>query len=177
MSNSMGRHSPSGNSGLDRGAAGKALALTLAADTGIEVPEWRLVPQNGSAVLLLNRFDRRGKHRIPFLSAMSMLGAVDLDDTQASIELAVETAPYYDLSTSDARRIAREAAERIRRWRDVAKRLGLARPARGFVGYHGVRHCRADRREFRAAAHNRGDWREIAERFEEVDCDEQTRVS
>ena len=52
-----------------------------------------------------------------------------LDDTQASIELAVETAPYYDLSTSDARRIAREAAERIGRWRDIANRLGLARPA------------------------------------------------
>jgi len=46
----------------------EALALTLAADTGIEVPKWRLVPQNGTAVLLLNRFDRRGKRRIPFLS-------------------------------------------------------------------------------------------------------------
>lgn len=55
--------------------------------------------------------------------------AIDLDDTQASIELAVETAPYYDLSPSDACRIARELAERIGRWRDIATRLGLARPA------------------------------------------------
>ena len=189
----------------------EALALTLAADAGIEVPEWRMIPQNGSAILLLNRFDRRRNRRIHFLSAMSMLGAddretrtyleiadtirrygaqptndltalwrriafnvlisntddhlrnhgflyagntgwvlspaydlnptpadlkprylstaIDLDDTQASIELAVETAPYYDLSPSDACRIARELAERIGRWRDVATRLGLARPA------------------------------------------------
>ena len=55
--------------------------------------------------------------------------AIDLDDTQASIKLAVETAPYYDLSPSDACRIAKELAERIGRWRDVATRLGLARPA------------------------------------------------
>ena len=55
--------------------------------------------------------------------------AIDLDDTQASIELAVETAPYYDLSTDEASRIARELAERVGRWRDVATRLGLARPA------------------------------------------------
>ena len=55
----------------------EALALTLAEKAGIEVPRWRLENIAGRPVLLLQRFDRRDGHRVPFLSAMSMLGARD----------------------------------------------------------------------------------------------------
>jgi serine/threonine-protein kinase HipA len=54
----------------------EALALTLASRAGIEVPSWR-VEMATRPILLLRRFDRAGGVRIPFLSAMSMLGAED----------------------------------------------------------------------------------------------------
>lgn len=55
----------------------EALALTLAQKAGIAVPEWRLESVGGRPVLLLRRFDRDGSARVPFLSALSMLGATD----------------------------------------------------------------------------------------------------
>jgi serine/threonine-protein kinase HipA len=55
----------------------EAVALTLAEKAGIAVPSWRLETVAGKPVLLLRRFDREGGIRVPFLSAMSMLGAKD----------------------------------------------------------------------------------------------------
>lgn len=55
----------------------EAVALSLAQRAGLEVPERRLETVAGRPVLLLRRFDRIGNRRIPFLSAMSMLGATD----------------------------------------------------------------------------------------------------
>lgn len=64
----------------------EALALTLAGKAGIPVPEWRLEAVGNRPVLLLRRFDRRAAERIPFLSALSMLGARDLE-TRSYFEL------------------------------------------------------------------------------------------
>jgi serine/threonine-protein kinase HipA len=55
----------------------EAVALALAAKAGIAVPESRIETISGKPVLLVRRFDREGKQRIPFLSAMSMLGSKD----------------------------------------------------------------------------------------------------
>lgn len=55
----------------------EAVALRLAAKAGIPVPEWRIEQVLNKPVLLLRRFDRVQGQRIPFLSAMSMLGASD----------------------------------------------------------------------------------------------------
>ncbi|MCP3662688.1 MAG: type II toxin-antitoxin system HipA family toxin [Gammaproteobacteria bacterium] len=55
----------------------EAVALTLAEQAGIAVPQWRLEHVADKPVLLLLRFDRVDAMRIPFLSAMSMLGARD----------------------------------------------------------------------------------------------------
>jgi serine/threonine-protein kinase HipA len=55
----------------------EATALTLAAKAGITVPEFRIETAIDKPTLLLRRFDRRGGMRLPFLSAMSMLGAKD----------------------------------------------------------------------------------------------------
>jgi len=55
----------------------EAVALRLAAKAGISVPDWRIEHVLNKPVLLLRRFDREQGQRIPFLSAMSMLGASD----------------------------------------------------------------------------------------------------
>ena len=187
----------------------EALALTLASRAGIAVPHWRLIPQDNQAILLVRRFDRIDAQRVPFLSAMSMLGAddhdtrsyteiadairrhgaqlrddlaalwrrivfnvlisntddhlrnhgflysgndgwtlspaydlnpvpidlkprylstaIDEDDTRASIDLALEAAPYFELSADKARDIAREVAQCVQPWRDVAAGFRLTR--------------------------------------------------
>jgi serine/threonine-protein kinase HipA len=53
----------------------EAVALRLAHKAGIAVPVARVETVGKKPVLLLRRFDRNGKRRIPFLSAMSMLSA------------------------------------------------------------------------------------------------------
>jgi serine/threonine-protein kinase HipA len=65
----------------------EAVTLDLASRAGIEVPTWRLEQVADRTALLLRRFDRNGETRIPFLSAMSMLGATDGED-HSYLELA-----------------------------------------------------------------------------------------
>jgi len=64
----------------------EAVALALAAKAGISVPTWRVVDSAGRPVLLLRRFDRADAVRVPFLSAMSMLGAND-SETRSYLEI------------------------------------------------------------------------------------------
>ena len=52
-------------------------ALDLAEAAGIPVPIRRLVGIEGSPVLLLDRFDREGAHRVGYISAMTLLEAQD----------------------------------------------------------------------------------------------------
>jgi serine/threonine-protein kinase HipA len=65
----------------------EALALTLAKKAGINVPDWSVEKVVGKTVLVLNRFDRIGKNRIPFISAMTMLEAKD-QEQHSYIEIA-----------------------------------------------------------------------------------------
>ncbi|MBK1620050.1 phosphatidylinositol kinase [Lamprobacter modestohalophilus] len=53
------------------------IALRLADQCGIATPQHALIEVAGKAVLLSRRFDRAGDIRLPFLSAMAMLGARD----------------------------------------------------------------------------------------------------
>ncbi|HTT81168.1 MAG TPA: HipA domain-containing protein [Stellaceae bacterium] len=185
----------------------EAVSLRLAARAGIPVPDARIEPVADKAVLILRRFDRAGSRRVPFLSAMSMIGAsdneahsyleiadalsqcgaaptedlaalwrrvlfnilisntddhlrnhgflydrsggwrlspaydlnpvptdikarllslaIDEEDTTASFELAMETAPYYRLTNERARTVAREVAAAVTDWREEAARAGL----------------------------------------------------
>jgi len=58
----------------------EAIALRLAQKSGIPTPEWRLATVSGKSVLLLRRFDRGDDgERIHFVSAMTMLGAKDME--------------------------------------------------------------------------------------------------
>lgn len=65
----------------------EALALSLAAKAGIPTPEWRLQSIKDKAVLILKRFDRVQVIRLPYLSSMSMLGAID-NETHSYMEIA-----------------------------------------------------------------------------------------
>lgn len=187
----------------------EAVALTLAADAGLAVPQWRIEQVGEKPVLLLRRFDRTGTARIPFLSAMSMLGAqdnetrsylefvdalrqcgaapkedmrtlwrqivfnvlisntddhlrnhgflyagpdgwrlapaydlnpvptdikprvlstaIDLDDTTASLALALSVAAYFELEPDEARIIAAEVGAAVSAWRDRAAQCGLSK--------------------------------------------------
>jgi len=62
------------------------LALVLARNAGIKVPSHRMTTVADRQVLLVTRFDRNGGRRIPFLSAMSMIGAAD-NETHSYLEL------------------------------------------------------------------------------------------
>ena len=67
--------------------AWEAVALDLAEKSGITVSERRLQPIDGRQVLILKRFDRKERIRIPFLSGMSMISARD-NETHSYLELA-----------------------------------------------------------------------------------------
>jgi serine/threonine-protein kinase HipA len=64
----------------------EAVALALAKNANITVPAARVETVAKKPVLLLRRFDRDGERRIPFLSAMSMLGSRD-NDTRSYLEI------------------------------------------------------------------------------------------
>jgi len=62
------------------------VALALAKKAGITTPRYRLTPVLDQQLLLISRFDREGSVRIPFLSAMSMIGA-DENQPHSYLEL------------------------------------------------------------------------------------------
>jgi serine/threonine-protein kinase HipA len=57
----------------------EGIALRLAGQAGIVTPQHELVQVAGKAVMLSRRFDRHAAIRIPFLSALAMMGARDGD--------------------------------------------------------------------------------------------------
>ncbi len=59
---------------------GEVLAMMLAVKAGLSVSAARLQDVAGRPVALITRFDRRDGQRIPFLSAMSLLGLNDGDE-------------------------------------------------------------------------------------------------
>jgi len=71
----------------------EAIALELAKQAGINVPEWRLENILEKPVLIIKRFDREAKQRVPFLSAMSMLGAKD-NEQHSYLEIAYALAQH-----------------------------------------------------------------------------------
>ena len=65
----------------------EGVALSLAQRAGIAVPDWRIEAIGGKPVIVIRRFDRAGGKRIPFLSAMGMLGAND-NEEHSYLEIA-----------------------------------------------------------------------------------------
>jgi serine/threonine-protein kinase HipA len=87
-------------------SAWESVALTLAAKAGIPTPDWRLEKVGGRDVLLLRRFDRRDGKRIPFLSAMSMLDALD-GDPHSYLEIADAIRQYGAKAEEDCAQLWR----------------------------------------------------------------------
>ena len=84
----------------------EAVALSLARAAGISVTGCRLVEAAGRSVLIVHRFDRAGDRRIPFLSAMSMLGAADRE-TRSYPEIAEAIRRYGASPAADLRELWR----------------------------------------------------------------------
>jgi serine/threonine-protein kinase HipA len=80
----------------------EAVALDLAKSAGINLPDWRIEKILRKPVLIIKRFDRNNDERIPFLSAMSMLGAKD-NEEHSYLEIAYAiiqngASPNHDLA-------------------------------------------------------------------------------
>ncbi|MBI5510948.1 MAG: type II toxin-antitoxin system HipA family toxin [Deltaproteobacteria bacterium] len=87
----------------------EALALTLARRAGIEVPSFRLESIARRDVLLSKRFDRRAAGdavRVPFLSAMSALGAGE-QDPRSYVDIAGFLRQHGGAATEDLRALWR----------------------------------------------------------------------
>jgi serine/threonine-protein kinase HipA len=84
----------------------EALALSLAAKAGIPTPEWRLETINDKSVLILKRFDRQNGTRLPYLSSMSMLGAID-NETHSYMEIADALRQYGSHAEQDCAQLWR----------------------------------------------------------------------
>lgn len=84
----------------------EAVALTLAEHAGISVPQWRIELVNKQPVLVLRRFDRKGDSRVPYLSAMSMLGAAD-GDQRSYLEIADALRQHGSASIADRKALWR----------------------------------------------------------------------
>ena len=78
----------------------EAVAFRLASAAGINTAIGRVEKVAGRPVFLLRRFDREGTKRRPFLSAMSMLGAVD-HETRSYLEIADAIQRYGAAPTED----------------------------------------------------------------------------
>lgn len=186
----------------------EAVALTLAKECGLNTQEWTLENAGKKQVIVMKRFDRIKERRIPFLSAMSMLNAVDNDtqthsymeiadairqfgaapkedllelwkrivfsilisntddhlrnhgflyknqkgwklsplydvnpsndnknvlstyitenDNSQSLDLAIETCEYFEISNQNAWNIIKEMKEIIKMWKQIARQYGLS---------------------------------------------------
>lgn len=80
---------------------GEVLAMTLAAAAGINTAKATLLDVAGRPVSLMTRFDRDGERRIPFISAMTLLGLEDGDEATytdiAEVIRMYSSAPTEDL--------------------------------------------------------------------------------
>ena len=80
------------------------LTLKLAEKAGMNIPPYRIEDIAGRKVLLVSRFDRQGNVRIPFLSAMSMLGAAD-NEPHSYLEFADALRQYGASASSDLKEL------------------------------------------------------------------------
>lgn len=83
-------------------------ALDIAERARIDVPGRRLVGLDGRHVLLLDRFDRDGERRIPYISAMTLVGGRDGDDHDYT-DVAANLADHGSHVSADLEQLFRRA--------------------------------------------------------------------
>ncbi|MFU8889596.1 MAG: type II toxin-antitoxin system HipA family toxin [Trueperaceae bacterium] len=87
----------------------EAVALRLAERSGIAAASARVLEVDGRIALIVRRFDRAGERRVPYLSAMAMLGRAD-----------GELASYLEIADAIGRHGARSDADRRELYRRLA---------------------------------------------------------
>lgn len=90
----------------------EATLLAMANNSGIVIPKARIEMVGGTAVLLVERFDRQGRDRIPFLSAMSLLDASD-GETRSYVEISDALRRISSHASRDAQQLWRRLAFNI----------------------------------------------------------------
>jgi serine/threonine-protein kinase HipA len=84
----------------------EAVTLSLAKEAKINTPIWRIETILDKAVLIIKRFDRENKIRIPFLSAMSMLQAKD-NEQRSYLEIAYSLSEHGSCPDEDIKELYR----------------------------------------------------------------------
>ena len=96
------------------------VAIVLARKAGINVPPHRMTTVLDQQVLIVTRFDRHTETRIPFLSAMSMIGAGD-NEPHSYLEL-VERLLFAPAQTGEYRQAGTRAPLKSHRaWRNGSR--------------------------------------------------------
>ena len=89
--------------------AWEATMLDLAAHCEITVPHHRLETISGASVLLMDRFDRDGPRRVPYISAMTLLDRTDGQDADY-VEIAEAISAHGANVNDDLRQLWRRIA-------------------------------------------------------------------
>jgi serine/threonine-protein kinase HipA len=100
---------PSENSDTWNVMAWEKVALDLARDAEIVVPDSQLIQVGRRNALIVDRFDRRGKTRIGYASAMTMLEASE-GDQRSYLEIADAVERLSPAATAELRQLWRRIA-------------------------------------------------------------------
>ena len=100
---------PSANSDTWNVMAWEKVALDLARDAGVTVPDSQLIRIGDRNVLIVDRFDRRGTARVGYASAMTMLEASD-GDQRSYLEIAEVIEERSTAATAELRQLWRRVA-------------------------------------------------------------------
>lgn len=100
---------PSESSDTWNVTAWEKVALDLARDTEIVVPDSQLIRVGKRNVLVVDRFDRRGKTRIGYVSAMTMLEASEGDE-RSYLEIAEVIEQHSPAATAELHQLWRRIA-------------------------------------------------------------------
>jgi serine/threonine-protein kinase HipA len=123
---------PSDSSDTWNVMAWEKVALDLARDAGVGVPDSQLIRIGDRNVLVIDRFDRRGTARIGYGSAMTMLEASDGDQRS-----------YLEIAEVIEQRSTAVAAELRQLWRRIAFSI-LISNTDDHLRNHGFLHERGD---------------------------------
>jgi serine/threonine-protein kinase HipA len=123
---------PSASSDTWNVIAWEKVALDLARDAGIKVPDSQLIHVGARDVLVVVRFDRRGATRVGYASAMTMLEASDGDQRS-----------YLEIAGVIEERSAATTADLHQLWRRMAFSI-LISNTDDHLRNHGFLHERAD---------------------------------
>lgn len=123
---------PSANSDTWNVMAWEKVALDLAHEAGISVPKSQLIGVGHRSVLIVDRFDRQGRERIGYASAMTMLEASD-GDQGSYLEIAEVIEERSPSVTADLRQL----------WRRICFSI-LISNTDDHLRNHGFLHARAE---------------------------------